>query len=156
MIFRYLAYVGESPSRKVALAASKDEVYFTTEVTRAVRQRLSSLSERQQCSLAVLAGRLVEAYLERFEHDPLDLLLVSRLTLLLEANRRVSDADLEEVMRHSRSQALAAKSAAFQAGWFFSRLRPLLGRIERNGVEVELTPKVVGEILMRLSSKPTA
>jgi hypothetical protein len=156
MVFRYLPYVGECPSQKDSLAASKDEVYFTTEVTGAVRQRLSGLSERQQCSLAVLAGRLAEAYLARFEHDPLDLPMVSRLTLLLEAKPRVSDADLEEVMKLSRSQAIAAQSAAFQAGWFFSRLRPLLGRIERNGVEVELTPKVVGEILLRLSSQPAA
>ena len=132
-----------------------ETIYFATELPDGFRRRLVCQTERHAVSLATFSGRIVERYLTHFRQDPADLFMICELSRRLDEATPLSVAELGPLLCLTRTASISRLPLDFQARWYHSRLRPHLTSVLVEGEAVDLSLKVLAELLER-RSRPDA
>lgn len=130
-------------------AGNEADVYFAIEISSAAKQRLGDWSARQQLNIAAFGGELIRLFLERVDRDPRELAMVHYLIARLDEAGKISEEELCHAIQLWERRSLDARTAGggHVARWLFSRLRPLLRHVERDGQPVELTLRLIEDLL---------
>lgn len=137
--------VAEAGAEKAMAALGGNELFIQTIITQPFRTRLEEESEKAALNIASYCGRVIEAYLKRFERDPRDFLLLPSLDMVLEVAESISSEELKNLVRENLpSQGV---KAGYLGNWLFSRLRLRVDKVMQGGKEVPLTPGLITEWL---------
>ena len=147
MIFRYAIHETGAAAARPRVIDSPGGLYFTLEVSPAVRQRLVAWSEREESNLAAFSGVLIQHFIRQFEKDPRDLSMIHYVSCLLDQKKVLSDTDLRATLDHCDSIADLHLSPDYVSKWFYSRLKPLVRQIEREGELVDLSMHLLDDII---------
>lgn len=148
MVFHYLMRERVTIGPADHPVETEDPVYFMVQIPLATKHRLSEWSERHQLNLASFSGALINLFLRQFERDPRDLILIHHVSSVLVGKPSLAESDLQEAFD------LIAPSGpslppGYYARWLFSRLKPLITTIERNGQAENFTAQLVEDLLNR-------
>jgi hypothetical protein len=152
MILRYSTLVGKPHAMIDATKlAEPQELYISASLPSLLHARLISCSQRSPCSLATFAGVWVTDFLERFDRDPGDLNMMCHLGELLDRKTRLSDGDLEAVIRLAADTAIARMPVPYQVQWYHARLRPWIKEVESQGKAIPFSTEQITNILARIN-----
>jgi hypothetical protein len=152
MILRYLTLV-EKPDAMIDATRLEEtqELYISASLPSLLHARLISCSQRFPCSLATFAGFWVRDFLARFDRDPGDLNMMCHLGELLDRKERLSEGDLEAVIRLAAGTAVARMPVPYQVQWYHTRLRPWITEVESQGQPIPFSKEQISIILARIN-----
>jgi hypothetical protein len=104
--------------------------------------RLSRWNEKQPTTLAAFTGALINDFLHDFEKDPRDLAMIHYVSSILDQKSVLSEEELRIAVSRCEHALAARYPPGHLAKWYYSRLKPLVGRIEKEGKLVELTVEI--------------
>lgn len=128
-------------------AVLPDPVYVAVEISPPMREKLAVWSERKNRNIAVFSGALVAFYFKKFERDPRDLSVIYQISLALESGAELTADALAAALQTARSEMSAGLSEKHLVNWFFSRVRPMVRTVARDGQQVEVTIQLIEELL---------
>ncbi len=132
----------EASGVKVVEEKGGQELFVAIGITQPFRELLEGLSESSAVNIATFCGRLVEAFIDRFERDPRDFHLLPSLDLALEGREHVEEKEVRELVR-ACAEANPGVKSGYMATWAFSRLRIRIQKVLVDGKETTLTPAII-------------
>lgn len=154
MVFRYLLHERTAlPAEQIA-DPDEEKVYFSVQISGALKGRLAGWSEAERTNLASFSGRLLDGFLSRFERDPRDLAMIHHLASRLEERTVLSFEEVQRALGLCENNPQVQLPAGYLARWAHGRLKTLVQAVERNGVVSEMTFGMVEEMLRVGSAKP--
>ena len=138
--------LSEAKNPEAVAAKGGQELFVSTTITPAFRERLEKLSEEAAVNIASFCGRLVEAYIGRFERDPRDFRMLPALDLAMEGTDIAEESLVKDLVRQCAEDNPGVKSG-YLATWTFSRLRLRVQSIRIGDKDKPLTPALITDWL---------
>lgn len=147
MVFRYLLHERTAlPAEQIA-DPDEEKVYFSVQISGALKGRLAGWSEAERTNLASFSGRLLDGFLSRFERDPRDLAMIHHLASRLEERTVLSFEEVRQALALCEKNPQVQLPAGYLARWAHGRVKTLVRTVERDGVISEVTFGMVEEML---------
>ena len=147
MVFHYLMRETVPQAAVGNTAGQEPDIYFLVDIPVATKRRLTELSEHRQLNLAAYAGLLIGFYFRQFERDPRDFSLIHYLSSLLQEKAVLAETDLRIALSHLHVGSETTSPPEYLERWLFSRLKPLVNSIEKDGQTHTLTVHLVAELI---------
>ena len=147
MVFHYLMRETVPPAAVGNTPGQEPEIYFLVDIPAATKRRLTELSEHRQVNLAAYTGLLIGFYFRQFERDPRDFSLIHYLSSLLQEKAVLAETDLRIALSHLHVGPETTSAPGYLERWLFSRLKPLVNSIEKDGQTRTLTVHLVTELI---------
>lgn len=144
MVVRYGIHERIFPPETSPLLVMEEKIYLTAIISPDTKERLAGWSQKRKVNLAGFAGGMAERFLRTFERDPRDLAMIDFAALLAERGGVPSISELGAAIRLCEQLEGRATAGHFSR-WLFSRLKPLIGQVEREGVITELSLQWIEE-----------